>query len=153
MPHDMIDTDSHKYDNRGDMMNKLPGYLACSRILPRDQLWHQQCDSVLWFFTLPSPPSDTTTSFGVNQNCVFSAIHKNYTKLFKYAALLFVPNRRFCRDTCLFKHSFSTSLRMRVNSIAYTKLLPLTLFTQGILEPPTVLVSLSNLYFIRLHWD
>lgn len=51
----------------------------------------------------------------------------------------------FGRDTCLFKHSFSTSLRMRVNSIAYTKLLPLTLFTQGILEPPTVLVSLSNL--------
>ena len=83
MPHDMIDTDSHMIIEETWWISCLDTWW-CSRILPRDQLWHQQqirfrgsshyplLPLILWHFLLLIKIS------------VFSALHNNYTKLWAW---------------------------------------------------------------------
>lgn len=88
-------TQTASYDNRGVWWISCLDTWWCSRILPRDQLWHQQQIRFHGSSHYPLLPLILRHFLVLIKISVFSALHKNYTKLFKYAALLFVPNRRF----------------------------------------------------------
>ena len=77
---------------------------------------------------------------------MFSVLCKNYTKLFKYETLLLIPSGQYWQRYLLIQTQFQykSPYTGKPNSIAYPKVLSLALFTQGILEPPTVLVPPSN---------